>query len=80
MSEHSPQTNALLEQFTGHLSKRRYCSGVIKLELELTRLDGHLIVMKEGVRNAKKAQSQAALSGAIAPANDRFSRHRAKTQ
>ena len=52
----------------------------LELELELTRLDGHLIVMKEGVRNAKKAQSQVALSGAISPANDRFCRHRAKTQ
>jgi cell filamentation protein len=46
-----------------------------RTQLELTRFDGHLIVMKQGVQDAKKSQPQAAISGAISPANDRFSRH-----
>lgn len=44
MSEHSPQPNALLEQFTGHLSKRRYCSGVIKRYVAVA---GHFLLFLE---------------------------------
>ena len=51
----------------------------LQITLELTLFHGHLIVMKQGVQDAKKVQPQAAISGAISTANDRFSCYRAQS-
>jgi hypothetical protein len=46
-----------------------YRSG--KLELELTRFGGHLIVTKQGVQNVQSKESQAAVSIRVSPADGR---------
>ena len=43
----------------------------VNLELELTPFDRHLIVHQEGVQDAQTAYPQAAVLGAISPANGR---------
>jgi DNA replication protein DnaC len=75
-----PRLNEDLRIRHGNGTFGKWLIQLAKTDVELTRFDGHLIVMKEGVPDAKNTQPQAAISGAISPANDRFSRHRAKTQ
>lgn len=47
MSEQSQQSTALLEQFTGHLSEKRYCPGIIK---RYSAVAGHFLLVLEQKR------------------------------